>query len=318
VHLSDSEPGHLLDIVGRHPGFAAILCLVGGGQEIHDGEGGLAEWGAALLERAQWRVVAAPDAVGMADARRQLGWLPRLHRDAGLHLDVPVRQVRCCEAAAWVDAVLRNDAAEARKIAEAAGGVPFWITRDLAVLRSGLRGLARGHRRAGLLASAGAARLRAEGLGAELPHMDAGAVAHWFLDRFPADVRASDALEQVATEFSCQGLELDHVGLCWDADLIRGADGAAWLPRNFAGTRWQIVRREEAIANQMNAYRVLLTRARYETIIFMPRGDAGDATRDPALYDGVAAFLRRCGVRDWQDQIALPDVPEPARELLLL
>ncbi len=318
VHLSDSEPGHLLDIVGRHPGFAAILCLVGGGQEIHDGEGGLAEWGAALLERAQWRVVAAPDAVGMADARRQLGWLPRLHRDAGLHLDVPVRQVRCCEAAAWVDAVLRNDAAEARKIAEAAGGVPFWITRDLATLRSGLRGLARGHRRAGLLASAGAARLRAEGLGAELPHMDAGAVAHWFLDRFPADVRASDALEQVATEFSCQGLELDHVGLCWDADLIRGADGAAWLPRNFAGTRWQIVRREEAIANQMNAYRVLLTRARYETIIFVPRGDVGDATRDPALYDGVAAFLRRCGVRDWQDRIALPDVPEPARELLLL
>ena len=310
VRLTDSEPGHLLDIVGRHAGFAAIICLVGSGQEIHDGEGGLAEWGAALRARPGWHAKAAPDTSAGGDARRQLGPVPGLRTQAILHLDVPVRQVRSTQAAFWVDAVLRGDAATAAAIAEQAGSVPFFVARDVAVLRAALRGLARGSRRAGLLASSGAARLRAEGLGAELPHMDAGAVAHWFLDRFPPDVRASDALEQVATEFSCQGLELDHVGLCWDGDLVRV--GGAWLARHFAGTKWQIMRSAESIANQLNTYRVLLTRARYETVIYVPRGDVGDGTRDPALYDGVARFLLACGAGPWRD---CAPVAAPAEEI---
>jgi hypothetical protein len=308
VHLTDSEPGHLLDIAARHDGFAGIVCLVGSGQEIHDGEGGLAEWGRALRARPAWRVAAAPDAVGTADARWQLGALPGLQADASLHLDVPIRQVRNARAAAWVDAVLRGAAYEARGIA-AENVLPFRLTRDLAHMRRALRGLARGGRRAGLLASSGARRLRAEGLGAELPHMDAAAVAHWFLDRFPADVRASDALEQVATEFSCQGLELDHVGLCWDADLIWDARAQGWAPRNFVGTKWQIVRSAEGCANQINTYRVLLTRARYETVIFIPRGDAGDATRSPAVYDAIEAALLACGARLLEDAA---DEPAPA------
>jgi hypothetical protein len=299
VQLTTSEPAHLLEIVGRHLGFAAIICLVGSGQEIHDGEGGLAEWGAALRARPAWRAIAAPDAAGDGDARRQLGTVAGLRAQNLLHLDVPVRQVRSTAASAWVDAVLRGDADEAACIAEDAGGVPFWVVRDVAILRTALRGLARGSRRAGLLASSGASRLRAEGLGAELPHMDAAAVAHWFLDTFPADVRASDALEQVATEFSCQGLELDHVGLCWDADLVR-FDGR-WLARNFAGTKWQIMRSAEAIANQLNTYRVLLTRARYETVIFVPRGDAVDVTRDPNVYEDVVQFLLACGAWPWAE-----------------
>ena len=315
VRLTDSEPGHLLEIVGRHGGFAAIICLVGSGQEIHDGEGGLAEWGNALRTRPEWRAIAAPDAAGVGDPRRHLGALPGLRAQAMLHLDVPVRQIRSTAAAAWVDAVLRGDADEAALIAATACGVPFFVVRDVAVLRSALRGLARGSRRAGLLASSGASRLRAEGLGAELPHMDAGAVAHWFLDHFPPDVRASDALEQVATEFSCQGLELDHVGLCWDADLVR-ADGA-WLARNFAGTKWQIMRSSEAIANQLNTYRVLLTRARYETVVYVPRGDAGDHTRDPAAYEGIARHLLACGAQVWRDRAPPAMVAAMAEPVLL-
>ena len=272
---------------------------MGSGQEIHDGEGGLAEWGAALRARPAWRVLAAPDALAAEDARRLLGPLPGLRAEALLHLDVPVRQVRSTAAAGWVDAVLRGAVTRRRGSPRHPAVCRSGSPRDLAELRGALRGLARGSRRAGLLASSGARRLRAEGLGAELPHMDEAAVAHWFLDRFPADVRASDALEQVATEFSCQGLELDHVGLCWDADLVRSADGRAWVGRNFVGTKWQIMRREEAIANQMNTYRVLLTRARYETVIFVPRGDAADATRDPQVYDAVAGFLAACGARAW-------------------
>jgi len=159
-----------------------------------------------------------------------------------------------------------------------------------------LRAEARGERRAGLVGSSGAKRLRAEGLGVEVPHMDAGAVARWFLDRWPEDVRASDALETMATEFACQGLELDAVGLCWGGDLVRL--GAAWQVRDFRGTKWQVAREGDRRENRLNTYRVLLTRARYLTVIWVPRGDPADRTRDPAEMDAVAAFLLACGARE--------------------
>ncbi len=295
VRLTNSEPGHLLAALSRHPGFAAIICLVGHGQEIHDGEGGLAEWGQALRAAPGWRVAAAPDLLTATDPRQQLGPLPNLAVVPPLHLQVPIRQIRSTAAASWVDHVLAGRADAASALAEAAGGVPFMLTRSLPAMRAWLRAAARGSRRCGLLASAGARRLRAEGLGAELPHMDAKAVARWFLDRWP-DVRASDALEVVATEFSCQGLELDYAGLCWDGDLIRTPNQPAWRVRSFRGSRWTLPTGAEAIANQVNTYRVLLTRARYETIIFVPRGDADDATRSPAELDGVADYLGACGV----------------------
>jgi hypothetical protein len=314
VQLHDSEPGHLLDIVGRHPGWAVIVCLVGNGQEIHTGEGGLAEWGAALAARPAWRVIAAPDTRATSgDPRQHLPALPGLRTDACLHLAVPVRSLRNPHAAAWVDAVLTGEREAAAAIAREHGPLPFRLTRDLDALRTHLRGAARGLRRAGLLASSGAKRLRAEGLGAELAHMDKEAVAHWFLDRFPEDVRASDALDTVATEFSCQGLELDFVGLCWGGDMVRGRQG--WLPRAFAGTAWQTRKAAEAISNRINTYRVLLTRARYETVIWVPRGDPADRTRDPRDMDAVAAFLSTCGLMPLDGAAA---VPTRAEALLLL
>jgi hypothetical protein len=300
LRLTDSEPGHLLDAMGRHADWAVIDCLIGNGQEIHTGEGGLAEWGHALAARPQWQVRTAPDALTATDALQRLPPLPGLRTDPSLHLDVPVRAIRGPSAATWVEAVLRGDADQARQIAaDAESGVPFLITRELAAMRAALRASCRGSRRAGLVASSGAARLRADGLGAELPHMDADAVAHWFLDRWPEDVRASDALEQVATEFCCQGLELDAVGLCWGGDLIRV--GAGWQTRTFRGTDWQINRKAEAIAYRMNTYRVLLTRARYETIIWIPPGDRADRTRNPAMFDDIADFLLSCGAHTLGD-----------------
>ncbi len=303
VALQDSEPGHLLAIMGRHPDWAVVVCLIGNGQEIHDGEGGLAEWGEALRTQPKWRARAAPALRG-ADPRQTLPNLEGLQTLRELHLDVPMRSLRNDAVSAWVDALLQGDTARARDIAATRGPIPFQITRDLAAMRRHLRAQARGHRRAGLIASSGAKRLRADGLGSEVPHMDAGAVACWFLDRWPEDVRASDALEQVATEFSCQGLELDHVGLCWGGDLVRGQ---SWVVRNFVGTDWQIRRSAEAIANRLNTYRVLLTRARYGTIIWVPPGDAEDRTRTPAELDAVAAYLLRCGAAP----LAPPECAEP-------
>ena len=308
VPLDRSEPAHLLDIMDRHEGFAALVCLVGQGQEIHDGEGGLAAWGQALASRPGWTVFAADAVLADPEPRNRLPRLAGLCVQPDLHLTVPVRSLRHEAAPAWVDAVLRGDAAAARTVSAAGGEVPFRLTRDLAALRSGLRAQARGLHRPRRVASAGACRRRGEGLGSAVPHMDPAAVSAWFLNSWirDRDVRASDALELVATQFSVQGLELDHVGVCWDGDLVREGSGPAWQVRSFRGTGWQVARNPEKIAWRLNTYRVLLTRARYETLIWVPRGDRDDPSRDPAVLDRVAAFLRACGVR------ALAEVPPGA------
>jgi hypothetical protein len=210
-----------------------------------------------------------------------------------LHLNVAIRQIRSTAAAAWVDAVLRGRQSEAAGIAgEAETGVPFFVTRSLPDMRRRLRGGVSGTHRAGLVCSSGAKRLVADGLWPKFDHMDDKAVAHWFLKRWPEDVRASDALEIPATEFACQGLELDYVGLCWGGDLVwqRG-----WQVRRFAGTKWQLPKGQDAMDFCRNTYRVLLTRARYDTVIWVPEGDAADATRAPGLLDDTAAYLLACG-----------------------
>ena len=319
--LPESEAALFLDIMHRHRDWSAIIALVGNGQEINTGEAGLAAWGEALSARPHW-LVRAPPAVLTAEDPRQLLFSVApsgLRVDPVLHLDVPVRSIRSAAGAPWVDAVLRGDAALAAAIAAAAGEVPFLVTRSLAAMRAALRTLARGTRRAGLVCSAGAKRLRADGVSANFPHLDDKAVASWFLDRWP-DVRASDALELPATEFACQGLELDLVGLCWGNDLIRRAGQRDWLVRSFVGTRWQEPRGEDNIAFQINTYRVLLTRARYETVIWVPAGDAGDITRKPEEFDAVAEFLLRCGAQklDAGSTVQVPAAPEPERHPMLL
>jgi hypothetical protein len=228
--------------------------------------------------------------------------------DDALDLTVPMRAVRAPQGAAWVEALLRGDVEDAANIA-ADGQLPYLLTRDLTALRNGVRHLARGERRAGLVASAGARRLRAEGLGVQT-----GSVEHWFLNRWP-DVRASDALECFATEYDCQGLELDVVGLAWGGDFLRAAGG--WQARAFSGTRWQQVRQAQDQEFIRNTYRVLLTRARYETVIWVPPGSSADdpfhdATRPAREMDALAAFLLACGARE----LAAAPVTAPEAPLL--
>jgi hypothetical protein len=311
--LPQSEAALFLDIMRRHADWAVIVALVGNGQEINTGEAGLAAWGEALTQRPEWRIRAAPGVLGGSDPRRRLfeSAPPGLVIDPSLHLDVPVRSVRSPATSPWVDAVLEGDASAAAVIARDAGDLPITLTRSLTDMRVALRQLARGNRRAGLVCSTGAKRLRADGIWPDFPHLDEKAVASWFLDRWP-DVRASDALEIPATQFACQGLELDHVGLCWGGDLIRGRAG--WNVRQFKGTRWTEPKGEAAIAFQINTYRVLLTRARYDTVIWVPRGDPDDVTRDPAELDATADFLLACGAVPLTQQAA----PAPIAEPLLL
>ncbi len=314
--LTMSEPAHTLDIMGRHDGWAVIVALIGSGQEINTGEAGLSEWGRVIAEsRGQWRAVAATRAVGAADAVQRLaeGDPAWLDHDEDLDLTVPLRSVQDSAGAAWVDALLRGAVVEARDIADGVRALPFLLTRDLGPARDALRRFARGRRRAGLVASAGAKRLRGDGLGVQLDD-----VADWFLRRWP-DIRGSDALETFATEYDCQGLELDVVGLGWGGDLVWRAN--AWLPRRFAGSQWQMVRSEDERRFILNTYRVLLTRARYETVIVVPRGSRRDepfhdVTRDAAEMDAIADLLLACGARPLDPAATAQDMP-PQSSLLL-
>ncbi len=305
-HLSMSEPAHALEIMARVPGFAVIVALVGQGQEINTGEAGLAEWGRAIAARPQWRGFAAPAVLRAPRPEQCLPEAPWLSLDEALDLRVPIRAIRSTAGAAWVEAVLAGDAAAAAALATSA--LPYFLTRSLADLRAGLRGFCRGQRRAGLVASAGARRLRAEGLGVQVPGIE-----DWFLNTWP-DVRASEALETFATEYDCQGLELDAVGLAWGGDMAR--EGPDWQFREFSGTRWNRVTKPANRTFIRNTYRVLLTRARYETIIWVPPGSTAgafhDSTRAAAEMDAIAGFLAACGAR-----VLPPPTPIPEPALLL-
>jgi DUF2075 family protein len=101
-------------------------------------------------------------------------------------------------------------------------------------------------------------------------------------------------LEDAATEFQVQGLELDWVCVTWDADF-RFQNGE-WSCHSFVGSTWNCVRKEERRRFLKNAYRVLLTRARQGMAIFVPQGDSQDATRDSSYYDETFNYLARLGL----------------------
>lgn len=303
-----SEPSLLLEIMSRHPDWCACVCLVGGGQEINTGEQGVRGWGEALrqlpaAEAAKWQIHAPPDVLrgGTSTAGLALGEVPgvTVHEDGALQLLVPMRSYRSQHMSEWVARVLEGAQSEAAEIAKSLGSYPIMLTRSLHEARTWLRLHARGTRTFGLVASSEARRLRADGLGQFLAASDGNEIAHWYL-RPLGDIRASSALEVPANEYTCQGLELDFVGLCWGGDFVWTA--GAWRHRQLAGCRWRNIRDESAQRLLRNSYRVLLTRAREGMILFVPPGDCDDLTRAPAELDSTAAYLQRCGVQLLVDQ----------------
>jgi hypothetical protein len=297
---ADSEPALMLSIMDRLPDWAVIVALVGGGQEIHDGEAGLAEWGRAVREQyPHWEVVASPEALegGSSVAGSRLfsgsGFGPvTVRREAHLHLPVAVRSFRAQAVADWVNAVVNGNAEEAARVAAQVASFPIRLTRSVDEARRWLRQQTRGFRRCGLLASSGALRLRAHGIEVSSGFRDGFPFEEWFLAGRD-DVRSSNRLEVALTEFECQGLELDWVGVCWGGDFAWSQDG--WQFRQFKGTSWQSVQKAATREFIRNKYRVLLTRAREGLVIWIPEGSAEDETRPPAWFDLTADFLARCG-----------------------
>ncbi len=303
-----SEPEMVIEIMGRHSGWAVIVALVGGGQEIHGGEAGLAAWGDAIRRHPEWEMVTSPEAVvggaSVAGSRlfRETDLAPMtVAQDPAYHLAVSKRSYGTEVTAAWVNAVLESRVSDAKALAKR--DLPIYVTRDLKAARDWLRANARQGRRAGFIASSGAARLRAEGV--ETPTFKfLGGIDYvkWFLEPL-GDHRSSNQLEVALSEFEVQGLELDVVGLLWGGDLVFPSDRVE--ARRLRGTKWCVVSgtgdpqasADDPQTRIKNKYRVLLTRFRKAMIIYVPIGSLEDSTRSPVDFDGVYEYLERCGVR---------------------
>jgi hypothetical protein len=290
-----SEPEFLISVMDRHLDWCTVICLVGGGQEINTGEAGISEWMTALQTRfADWDVYVS-SRISFSEYASQFDVdaflkLPRVTSDEHLHLAVSIRSFRAEKLSQLVGHILDDEPESAKAAFESIqAAYPICLTRDLCAARAWLRSRARGTERFGLVASSGAQRLRPEGI-----HIKAEIEpANWFLND-SADVRSSYYLEDVATEFAIQGLELDWAGVCWDGDFHH--NHRQWIHQAFKGTKWQSVNDKSKRLYLKNAYRVLLTRARQGMVIFVPTGDPLDHTRPSCFYDGTFEYLRSCGI----------------------
>ena len=170
-----------------------------------------------------------------------------------------------------------------------AAGFLIRVTRNLNVAKQWLRQQARGSERYGLIASSGGRRLRPEVIDVK-NKIDP---VFWFLNP-EEDVRSAYYLEDVATEFDVQGLEIDYACVGWDINLYYQQ---GWRGQFFSGSSWKNIVDPWKQKYLFNAYRVLLTRARQGMVIYVPEVDGSDHTRPKQAYDDTYDFLRACGVK---------------------
>jgi hypothetical protein len=290
-----SEPEFLISCMDRHPDWATIVCLVGGGQEINLGEAGIDAWLDAIESKfPRWRIhissnltdseYAAGQAVERAIARENCTL------EDSLHLAVSMRSFRAENVSHFVKALLDCDAEGTRvALASLRDRYPLRVTRDLDLAKAWIRRKARGTERTGLVCSSKAMRLKPHAI--DVRHnVDP---VHWFLNP-PADTRSSCFLEDAATEFQVQGLEVDWACVNWDADLRFAGKGCSH--HDFRGSRWVNIHNDANQRYLLNAYRVLLTRARQGMVIFVPPGERSDPTRDPEWYDATFNYLKSTGI----------------------
>ncbi len=290
-----SEPEFLISCLDRHADWAVVVCLIGGGQEINTGEAGIAEWIRAVeVSYPHWHLHVSPklsDAEYAAEnALKALQSRHDAYFDPDLHLSTSMRSFRAESVSTFVKKVLDLEVQQAANIyAGFADRYPIVVTRNVDRARAWLREKARGSERFGIVVSSQAQRLKPHAIDVRTP-VDP---VNWFLNDCD-DVRSSYYLEDVATEFHVQGLELDWCCVVWDADLRHSA--GAWQHHEFVGTRWQHIRKDERKAYLKNAYRVLLTRARQGMVIVIPEGSPDDVTRKAEFYDGTFELLLRSGL----------------------
>ena len=292
-----SEPEFLIWSLNLREDWAVVVCLVGGGQEINTGEAGISEWLRAINARfPDWNVFISDQLTGKEYAEGELEDLlqanSHVERSTNLHLAVSMRSFRAEQLSNFVHHLLEGNVTQAQSLlATLKDKYPIVITRDLSAAKNWLRKQKRGTERYGMVVSSQAQRLRPLAIDVRCKPD----TVHWFLDDI-TDIRSSLFLEDAASEFDVQGLELDWTCLVWDGDLRRKNN--TWQNFSFTGNKWLNIRSEERKAYQINAYRVLLTRARQGMVICVPEGNPDDATRLPEFYDGTYEYFKQIGLTE--------------------
>ena len=295
-----SEPSLLYQIMDRHIDWSVMICLVGLGQDIYDGEVGINEWfRCGIEEYPEWEMFYSKDIFSQSEdkgiKKDMIEKCPRCHEVNSLHLKTSIRSFRADKQCLFVDYLLDNKPEQAREVLKLISDkYPLYLTRDIKIAKRWAKSQVRGSQRCGVLACSSAQRLKPEGI--YVPKdID---VINWFLA--PAeDLRSSNMMEIVASEFKIQGLELDWSVVCWDLDLRR-KDNNEWDYYNFRGTKW--IKRNNPAQQRylLNSYRVLLTRARQGMVIFVPYGvnEEEDPTRRKDYYNKTYEYLLSCGIKE--------------------
>lgn len=295
-----SEPEYLISCMNRQLDWGVVICLVGNGQAINKGEAGLTEWIESISRSFKdWDVYMSKYLLESGDIKKaELELIEQqLKTREDLHLKMSMRSFRSEKVSIFVNQLLALQRDEATETLKELENYPIVITRSLDKAKQWLRDHARGSERYGLLASSKAERLKAISINVRYqPDF-----VHWFLED-DTDIRSSNALEDTLTEFKVQGLEIDWACVAWDADLRLNENQTAWQHYQLrSGTKWQNINKPINQQYQINAYRVLLTRARQGMIIVVPNGDNGvppDETRKPEWYDGIYNYLRSIGIEE--------------------
>jgi DUF2075 family protein len=292
--INMSEPEFLISTMDRHKDWCSIVCLVGNGQEINTGESGINEWFIALNNRFKhWNIFLSENAI-RNNKYIDLEMIRNIkYKNVNeLNLSTSLRSLRSEKLALLIDSILdlKTDVSK-ELLNEVSINFKIFITRDLNFAKDKIRQIARGSERYGMVASSQAYRLRSEGVNVKINVEP----IHWYL-KGKSDVRSSFYLEEAATEFYTQGLELDYTLVNWEADLRLLND--KWQFFKFKGTKWVNVKKNIDKRYRLNAYRVLLTRARKGMIIYIPRGNEKDNTRNPDFYNGIYNYLKSLGIEE--------------------
>ena len=283
--------------------WGLVVCLIGGGQEINKGEAGISEWIASLNRSFNdWHVYMSDKLTEKEYADGKTLELlsidnSHVHIEPSLHLSVSMRSFRAEKVSLFVHQLLSLQKEDAALTLKELQNYPIVLTRSLDDAKQWLKSHARGSERYGILASSRAERLKAISINVRYqPDF-----VHWFLED-ASDIRSSNALEDTLTEFKVQGLEIDWACVAWDADLRLNKNHTKWEHYQLrSGTKWQNINKPINREYQINAYRVLLTRARQGMVLVVPNGDYGvppDETRKPEWYDGIYNYLKEIGIKE--------------------
>ena len=292
-----SEPEFLIDVMNRHKDWCTIICLIGGGQEINTGEAGLEEWiNSFQYKFKDWKVHYSnliTDSKNYIKTLEQKNWLSnKAKSESELHLSVSLRSFRSEKLSEFVHQFLELNTKKSKELyREIKDDFPIKSTRELSKAKDWIRKQAKGSERTRIIASSGAKRLRPLGINVK----NEISAPNWFLND-KKDIRSSYFLEEIATEFDIQGLEIDWSCLAWGANFY--IENNKWNYQTFRGFKWQNINQEISKSYLKNTYRVLLTRARQGMVIYLPKGSCIDHTRPDNFYDGTWNYLKEIGIEE--------------------